>query len=109
MRDLTRVKEQLEERKREIQEQLNDVAGDLRQELDNFPEDQAIQIEQEEVPRAREASLYEELTKIDNALIRIHEDEYGKCENCGKEIGEKRLEAIPYAGLCINCAEELES
>ncbi|HSK73818.1 MAG TPA: TraR/DksA family transcriptional regulator [Pyrinomonadaceae bacterium] len=107
MRDLTKVKEQLEERKREIQEQLGEVAKDLRQELYNFPEDQAIQIEQEEVPRAREHSLYEELTKIDNALIRIHEDEYGKCENCGNEIGEKRLEAIPYADLCIDCAEEI--
>lgn len=106
MKDLTEIKEKLEERKKEIQEQLGEVAKDLRQELYNDLEEQAIQIEHEEVPRTREALLYEELTKIDNALIRIQEDEYGKCENCGGEIGEKRLEAIPYADLCIKCAEK---
>lgn len=48
------------------------------------------------------------LMKIDNALRKIEEGTYGKCERCNKEIDEGRLEAIPYAELCIDCQRELE-
>jgi RNA polymerase-binding protein DksA len=45
---------------------------------------------------------------IDEALRRIDRGEYGKCVECGKQIGKKRLEAVPHARLCIACksAEE---
>ncbi len=48
------------------------------------------------------------LTMIDRAMDRIRLNTYGICLGCGKEIPEARLEAIPYAVLCINCqmAEE---
>ncbi len=48
------------------------------------------------------------LTAIDNAIIRINQGKYGLCLQCGKPIPEARLEAIPYAPLCVNCqsAEE---
>ncbi|MEO0086482.1 MAG: TraR/DksA family transcriptional regulator [candidate division WOR-3 bacterium] len=48
------------------------------------------------------------LMKIDKALRKIEEGIYGKCEKCNKEIDEGRLEAIPYAELCIDCQRELE-
>lgn len=48
------------------------------------------------------------LMKIDNALRKIEEGIYGKCERCNKEIDEGRLEAIPYAEFCIDCQRELE-
>lgn len=48
------------------------------------------------------------LMKIDKALRKIEEGIYGKCERCNKEIGEERLEAIPYAEFCIDCQRELE-
>lgn len=40
---------------------------------------------------------------IEEALKRIEEGEYGICTNCGAMISEKRLKAIPYAELCIDC------
>ena len=43
------------------------------------------------------------LTLIDNALERIKNGKYGICKSCGQEIAQGRLEAIPYAALCINC------
>ncbi|MDF2524836.1 MAG: conjugal transfer protein TraR, partial [Clostridiales bacterium] len=43
--------------------------------------------------------------EIHDALGRINEGDYGKCEFCGKEIAEERLEALPYARLCIECEE----
>ncbi|MDO9600473.1 MAG: RNA polymerase-binding protein DksA [Azoarcus sp.] len=50
--------------------------------------------------RDRERKL---IKKIDEALGRIREGEYGYCDSCGVEIGLKRLEARPTATLCIDC------
>lgn len=46
--------------------------------------------------------------EIDEALERIKSGEYGRCESCGAEIPDARLEVIPEARLCIRCQEELE-
>ena len=48
------------------------------------------------------------LRMIDSALTRIQQGKYGLCMKCGKKIPHERLEAIPYALLCIECktAEE---
>lgn len=45
------------------------------------------------------------LNLIDDALRRIDEGNYGICENCKKPIPQKRLNAMPYARLCIKCQE----
>lgn len=45
-----------------------------------------------------------ELTKIDSALIRMSEDEYGYCLSCGEEISPKRLDLDPAIPTCIDCA-----
>jgi len=45
------------------------------------------------------------LDKIDFALQRIADGNYGTCEDCGKKIPEPRLEAIPYTTVCVQCAE----
>jgi DnaK suppressor protein len=50
--------------------------------------------------RDRERKL---VTKIDEAIARIEEGSYGVCEDCGEEIGLKRLEARPVTTLCIDC------
>jgi RNA polymerase-binding transcription factor len=50
--------------------------------------------------RDRERKL---IKKIDETISRIDKDDYGYCENCGIEIGLKRLEARPTATLCIDC------
>lgn len=50
--------------------------------------------------RDRERRL---LSKIDEAIARIDDSTYGVCEDCGEEIGLKRLEARPVTTLCIDC------
>jgi DnaK suppressor protein len=45
---------------------------------------------------------------VEHALDRIRAKTYGTCEECGSVIAKKRLEAIPFAALCIRCAEKLE-
>ena len=43
------------------------------------------------------------LRLIDSAISRIHNDRYGVCMRCNKKIPKERLEAIPYALMCISC------
>jgi len=48
------------------------------------------------------------LDKIDKALLKIEEGEFGTCEDCEDMIGRKRLEARPETTLCIRCKEDQE-
>jgi DnaK suppressor protein len=48
------------------------------------------------------------LIEIDDALARIEQGTFGKCENCHQEISRERLRALPYARYCIRCARLLE-
>jgi len=50
----------------------------------------------------------ESMSRIEKALNKIEEGEYGLCEECGKRIKKARLEAIPYAEHCISCQANLE-
>jgi DnaK suppressor protein len=48
------------------------------------------------------------LDQIEASLERIEEGTYGQCEECGAKIPKSRLNAIPYATLCIRCAQQQE-
>ena len=61
-------------------------------------QDQAMQLE---TGRRRQI----ELKRIDGALVRLAEDDYGYCVGCGEEIAAKRLEFDPTTPVCIDCAE----
>ena len=43
--------------------------------------------------------------QIEEAFNRIKEDTFGTCSNCGNQIGEKRLSAVPWTPYCIDCQE----
>lgn len=53
----------------------------------------------------RKIGLVEE---IDAALTRIEKGDYGTCETCGEEISWERMQAVPLARTCIDCAERIE-
>ncbi|MBY4678291.1 RNA polymerase-binding protein DksA [Marinobacterium arenosum] len=91
--------------KRELMEEVDSTIHHLQEEATNFadPSDRASQEEEfslELRTRDRERKL---IKKIDEALERIEEDDYGFCDACGIEIGIRRLEARPTATLCIDC------
>jgi DnaK suppressor protein len=48
------------------------------------------------------------LEQIEASLERIEEGTYGQCEDCGVKIPKTRLNAVPYATLCVHCAEQQE-
>ena len=48
------------------------------------------------------------LEEVNDALARIEQGTFGRCENCGQEISRERLKALPYARYCIRCARKLQ-
>jgi DnaK suppressor protein len=50
----------------------------------------------------------EKLHNIDEALLRIHEGEYGVCEECDEEIPLGRLKVLPFARHCVKCKTDIE-
>jgi DnaK suppressor protein len=49
------------------------------------------------------------LQAIEAALERVEEGTFGICEDCGGQIAKSRLQAIPYAAVCIKCAQKREN
>ena len=67
--------------------------------------EQTTQRENDEVLNALDHEAKTVVQQIDKALLSIKEKAYGICQKCGDPIAEKRLEAVPYVTLCIECAE----
>jgi DnaK suppressor protein len=89
----------------ELMEEVDRTVSHMKDEAANFPDpaDRATQEEEfslELRTRDRERKL---IKKIDKTLVRVEEDDYGFCDQCGVEIGIRRLEARPTADLCIDC------
>ncbi len=61
-------------------------------------------IQQQAMAQATERQRSVEISRIENALKRLDEDEYGFCVECGEDISIKRLEIDPAATHCIKCA-----
>src|ERR1700739_5176144 len=90
--------------KRELMEEVARTVHHMQDESANLPDpnDRATQEEEfslELRARDRERKL---IKKIDQTLERIEKDDYGYCDDCGVEIGIRRLEARPTATLCID-------
>ena len=86
------------------------LQGDIHLDPDDFPDE--IDTASSEITlaltgrvRERERGL---LKKINEAIQRIEDGVFGECENCGEDIGVKRLMARPVAELCIDCKSEQE-
>lgn len=91
--------------KRELMEEVDRTVHHMQDEAANFPDpnDRASQesdFTMELRTRDRERKL---IKKIDESLDDLDSGEYGYCEECGVEIGIRRLEARPTATLCIDC------
>ena len=68
--------------------------------------EQATQRENDDVLMALNQDAKHLVSQINSALHRMETGDYGICTECGAEISEERLEIVPYAALCIKCAEK---
>lgn len=73
---------------------------------DNHPADIASETFEMEMKFNLEENEKRHLEDINNAIQRIEDGTYGRCETCGKLIDIERLEIIPYTAICAKCSEE---
>src|SRR6266498_1186547 len=110
------LKHMLDERRREIhaevQGKMRDVraegawGGKLNEVLDAVESSEADI--QEDIEFALIQMKSETLNKVNDALSRLEQGDYGYCFECGEEIAEKRLRALPFAVRCKDCEEAKE-
>jgi DnaK suppressor protein len=102
---LESLRAQLEHERASLRHQLEDMGvGDRGPSFDeNFADSGQVAAEQGE-SRVLAASLSEQLREVERALAKMDSGDYGKCETCGKDIAEPRLEAMPAARHCIDHA-----
>ncbi|MDO8682294.1 MAG: TraR/DksA C4-type zinc finger protein [Armatimonadota bacterium] len=81
--------------------------GDLS-DYDNHPADAATETENRTKDLAFDENINEMIGQIDEALRKIEDGTYGMCDRCGGQINPARLDAIPYATLCIDCQDIVE-
>ena len=110
-KDLKKFKDILEGRKDEIvkaaEAQKDQGIGFSQDDLPDEVDLASSEAEQSMSLRLRDRERVL-LKKIDKTLKKIEDGDYGICEQCGEEIGVKRLEARPVTDLCIRCKEEQE-
>lgn len=111
------LKQMLDNRRRELHAEVQGKMRDVREEgtwggklnevLDAVESSEADI--QEDIEFALIQMKSETLNKINDALARLEQGDYGYCFDCGEEIGEKRLRALPFAVRCKDCEEVREN
>jgi DnaK suppressor protein len=112
----TELKQMLSERRREIQAEVQGKMRGVREEgtwggkLNEVLD--AVESAEADIQEDLEFALVqmksETLNKINDALARLEQGDYGYCYDCGEEIAEKRLRALPFAVRCKDCEEHRE-
>jgi DnaK suppressor protein len=108
------LKKMLEERRREllseVQGRMRDVRSEGNKDRDVLDQGESSEVDiQEDIEFALIQMKSETLTKIDAALRRLEEGTYGDCFECGDQISEARLRALPFAVRCKDCEEARET
>ena len=83
--------------------ELSNAAGD------QHLADHATEMVDREVDESLEENAEQIVYEIDRALAKIDDGTYGHCARCGQEIPAERLDAVPYATLCVSCKQLEES
>src|SRR5438477_7685158 len=110
-----RGKRELEKYRRLLEQKKSELSDDLaktRNAEEETTEESTQDIADKAVSSYTREFLYSlsdadrnTLLQIDQSLVRIEVGTYGQCRNCGSSISEKRLNAVPWAQLCVDCQE----
>ena len=108
VQDLGKIKQELIERKRDLQEELMRLYKERFADEVQDAGDQALTSTMEFLSSSLQDSRVEEYNRIVRALDMIEEGTYGICVDCHEPISEKRLKSYPNATRCILCQELYE-
>lgn len=105
------LRRELEDRKVELNERLARIKANVRRGYDADSKERAKELEDVEVVDALGNETRREIALISSALQRMDSGEFGTCAECGTPISDERLQAQPFAKVCIECArfEELQA
>jgi RNA polymerase-binding transcription factor DksA len=93
-------------------EGLRQVSGDTSGNLSNVPmhlADLATDTFEQEMSASLLTNSRQLQTEVAAALDRLEQGTFGKCEQCGQDISEGRLQAVPYTRYCVECAQTAEN
>ncbi|MCC9077479.1 TraR/DksA C4-type zinc finger protein [Litorilinea aerophila] len=109
--DLNEIRRQLEEERERLLEKVRVRNGNDSTGAGRNPN--RTDLASDYLARERRTALLsmeqKMLAQIDEALQRLEDGTYGRCESCGEPIPPERLEALPYATLCVICQERSSS
>jgi RNA polymerase-binding protein DksA len=104
---IEKMKELLLSQKREILDTLIATNADFRAIVEEMDPKDFADVASDDIDRKMIEALgsveIKRLRAIDAALSRINQGKYGSCMKCNKKIPAERLQAIPYAVLCVDC------
>jgi DnaK suppressor protein len=111
-REIEAYRKQLVERREELVVKLAEFRNESKEVETDIAQDLADKAESsytKEFLLSLSDAEREQLFQIDAALKRIRRGDFGICQMCQKDIGRKRLNALPWTPLCIDCQEKAES
>ena len=94
---------QLKDRLAELDKRVHQIEDELESHNNPDWEELAVERETDEVLESMGLSAQGEMSAIRAALVRIQEGTYGDCLKCGNPISEKRLDLVPFTGVCVGC------
>jgi DnaK suppressor protein len=100
-----------------VRERLEAELAETKDDLDRLEKKVQVEVEyglgegdpiiyEREMNMALRRRARRKIASLEEAVARFEEGTYGICERCGKEISAQRLEALPQARLCIECAQK---
>jgi DnaK suppressor protein len=108
-----RIRRRLEAERAELEGQIDALSISNEDQQTDYGSghhygDDATELTLREQNMALRSNAADLISQIDAALTRLDSGEYGSCARCGREINPERLEAKPYATLCIDCQSLME-
>ena len=109
---IEKMKKELLKQRKTILESLAGQSDDMRELVKTVESGDEADVAADAIDRTLLTALGSQdakrLQQIDNCLDRIYQNKYGRCIKCGKDIPKGRLEAVPWALMCVNCASAEE-
>ena len=104
MSNIESARAQLTQQLDRLLTRVGKVEGDLRQARDRDSQEQATEVENDEVLEGLDVLTLGDIHRVRAALDRITDGTYGMCLTCGRTISAERMAAIPSAVTCIACS-----
>ena len=104
---LSEMKEVLLSKRQALEERLDKIQSSKKRDepLDADSGERSLELENNEVVDALDAMEVKDLRLINAALEKIEGGGYGLCASCGESISLARLKALPFAPVCLECAQ----